>query len=85
MHGFQVIDGEAFIDNVPVKLLVERAREQGWCNGPRPEGTMTFQQATLRAAAVQSDETQLVPGRVCDNDDCSEVPPLSPPRFDTQL
>lgn len=47
--GFHLVDGEAFIGDTPVKLLVERAREKGWVQGPRPTDNFTFQQATARA------------------------------------
>jgi hypothetical protein len=84
MQGFHVVDGEAFIDGTPAKKLVERAREKGWVRGPCPDGTLTFQQATLRAAAVEpdDDEPPPLPATIMADDD-GTAPPSSPPRFST--
>jgi len=82
--GFHVVDGEAFIDGTPVKMLVERARENGWCSGPRPLGTLTYQQATQRAHASDAEPeivVQAINGESVP-DGTDDAPPPSPPRFE---
>lgn len=44
---FRFENGEAFIDGVPVKPLVEKAKFYGWVKGPEPESPE--QRARLRA------------------------------------